>query len=181
MLQYKIIAVAVVLLAAFGAGYMKGSNKAQAKIQQYEQRQILHASQMKDLQIALENEKNNIKEKIVVEYVDKVQTIKEKHYVYVDKAKEDVPSQYNLSNGWVYLHDHAAGSQSGTPDPARTSDATASDVKDNQALAVVVDNYGTCKQNAEQLVALQDYFKKVKEAIDKANANPIKVEHKNGK
>ena len=43
---------------------------------------------------------------------------------------------------------------------------------------LVLDNYGTCKRNAEQLAALQDYIAKVKAAVDKANKNPVEVKMK---
>jgi len=166
-LPYKLLALAFMLIGAFGYGYVKGSARAEAEIARF-------ANEAKDLEIKLKNEENNIKEKIVTEYVDKIQTVKEKQYVYVKQAQEVVPAQFNMSNGWVYFHDYVASSQGGNADPTRLADATSSDVKDNQALATVVDNYGTCKQNSEQLIALQDYIKKVKDSVDRANASAKK-------
>jgi hypothetical protein len=147
----------------FILGFMKGSHKADVELARF-------SNEAKELAIKLKDEQNNIKEKIVTEYVDKIQTVKEKQYVYVKQATEVVPSQYYLSNGWVYHHDYVASAQGGNADNARIADASPSDIKDNQALATVVDNYGTCKQNAEQLIALQDYIKRVKDSVDKANA-----------
>lgn len=162
-LPYKLLALAFMLIGAFGYGYVKGNARAEAEIARY-------ANEAKDLAIKLKDEESNIKEKIVTEYVDKIQTVKEKQYVYIKQSQEIVPAQFNMSNGWVYLHDYAASAQSGNADSTRLADATPSDVKDNQALATVVDNYGTCKQNSEQLIALQDYIKKVKDSVDRANA-----------
>lgn len=164
---YKIAFFALIIGAAFLYGYQKGSNKSDVQIANYQKT-------VATLQLSLEREAANIKERVVTEYVDKIQTVKEKQYVYIKQAAEVVPSQYYLSNGWVYLHDHVASSQNGIADATRVADATASDIKDNQALAAVVDNYGICKQNAEQLIALQDYIKKVKDAIDKNNKSVAK-------
>ncbi|CAB4124280.1 hypothetical protein UFOVP49_118 [uncultured Caudovirales phage] len=164
-LPYRILAILLLLVGVFGYGYIKGSHKADVELAAY-------ASKFQALKIALDEEKANIKEKIVTEYVDRIEVVKEKEYVYREKAKTSVPAQYTLSNGWVYLHDVSA--TGGNADDARTSDATASDVKDNQALGVVVENYSLCRQNAEQLISLQDYITKVKAAVEKANKNPNK-------
>jgi hypothetical protein len=164
-IQYKLLAILLLLVGVFGYGYMKGSHKADVELTAF-------ANRAQAMQIALNAEKANIKERIVTEYVDKVQVVKEREYVYREKAKTVVPAQYTLSNGWVYLHDVSA--TGGNADDARTSDATASDIKDNQALGVVVENYSICQQNAQQLVALQDYIQRVKGAVDKANKNPVK-------
>ena len=168
-LPYKIALILAIVLGAFSYGYTKGNARAEAEIAKF-------AARASELQAALEKEQSNIKEKVITEYVDKIQKVKEKQYVYVKQAEEVVPNQYNLSNGWVYLHD--ASASGADADNARASDATASDVKDNQALSVIIDNYGTCKRNAEQLAALQDYIAKVKAAVDKANKNPVEVKMK---
>ena len=162
--QYKLIALAVIAVATFGYGYRKGAEKGEVELQRA-------AAEAQSLQAALEKEQQNIKEKIVTEYVDKVQVVKEKEYVYVDQAKNSVPAQYNLSNGWVYIHDHSLSPQGGVPDATRAADATASDVKDNQALATVLGNYSICLQNAQQLIGLQQYVLETKKSVDEQNAN----------
>ena len=167
-IPYRILIIFVVIISAFGFGYKKGSDSAAGGLAKL-------AAQAAELQIKLKNEENNVKEKIVTEYVDKIQTVREKQYVYVQKAQDVVPAQHDLSSGWVYLHDHAASAESGDADNTRASDATSSGIKDNQALSTVVENYGICQQNTEQLKALQDYITKVKAAVDKANNNPKRV------
>ena len=164
-IQYKLLAILLLLVGVFGYGYMKGSHKADVELTAF-------ANRAQAMQIALNTERANIKEKIVTQYVDRIEVVKEKEYVYREKAKTVVPAQYTLSNGWVYLHDVSA--TGGNADDARTSDATASEIKENQALGVVVENYSICQQNAQQLVALQDYIQRVKGAVDKANKNPVK-------
>ena len=161
-LQFKLIALAMIVSATFAYGYKKGTDKGEAEIQRV-------ANEAQSLQLALEQEQHNIKEKIVTEYVDKVKTVKEKEYVYVEQAKNAVPAQYNLSNGWVYIHDNSLGSQGGVPDATRASDASPSDIKDNQALATILGNYSVCLQNAQQLIGLQQYVLDTKKSVDEQN------------
>ena len=167
-LQYKLIAAVVIvggtLAWTFNKGHSIGITAGEAKISRL-------VDQVNTLHAALEKEQQNIKERIVTEYVDKVKVVKEKEYVYVDQAKNNVPAQYNLSNGWVYLHDQSLDSRGGVPDATRVADATASDVKDNQALATVLGNYSICLQNAQQLISLQQYVLDTKKSVDEQNAN----------
>ena len=164
-LPYKIAAIAFILIGAYISGYVKGNAKAEAEIAKYAAKAAALANQVKDKEI-------QIKEVIVTEYVDKIQKVKEKEYVYIKQAETVVPSQYILSNGWVYLHDTSA--QGGIADSTRAADASPSDIKDNQALGTIVENYGICQQNAQQLASLQEYISKVKEAVEKSNKNPIR-------
>ena len=143
-LQFKLIALAMIVSATFAYGYKKGTDKGEAEIQRV-------ANEAQSLQLALEQEQHNIKEKIVTEYVDKVKTVKEKEYVYVEQAKNAVPAQYNLSNGWVYIHNHSTGAEAGVSDPTRAADGSSSGIKDNEALLTIISNYSACLQNAQQI------------------------------
>jgi hypothetical protein len=166
---YKVIALLLIVASVFFYGYKKGSDQAEVEIAKYE-------SKLNDLAIKLEREQANVKEKIVTEFVDKIQVVKEKEYVFLNQASNNVPSQYNLSNGWVYLHDQAA--TSGIPEATRSSDATASDVRDNQALATVVANYSRCLQNAQQLISLQDWVIKTDNSINTTKPQQEPLERK---
>lgn len=163
-LQYKLIVLAAAVVCTFGYGFKKGTERGEAELQRA-------ANQAQALQAALEKEQQNIKEKIVTEYVDKIKIVKEKEYVYVDQAKNNVPAQYNLSNGWVYVHDQSLNPQGGISDATRVADAAPSDVKDNQALATVLGNYSVCLQNAQQLISLQQYVLDTKKSVDDQNSN----------
>lgn len=44
-------------------------------------------------------------------------------------------------------------------------------MKDTEALGVVTDNYSACREKDAQIKAWQDYFARVKEAVEKANKN----------
>lgn len=143
----------------FWLGQMAGEARMEQAIDQYK-------NQVKELNESLEKERLNIKEVVVTEYVE---TIK-----YLDKIKVEyqtqvveVPSKCSVAEGWVYLHDRAA---LGLPsDPALSSDPTDSGVKDKDALAVVTDNYVTCRKNAEQLTKLLSYLDQVDKAVNEVN------------
>lgn len=169
--QYKILAYALIVAAIFGSGYWTGYKITANHYEAIIATMKLEAEQLKtkqaQLQAALEKEIANVKEKIVTVYVDKIKVVKEKEYVYRDQATNVVPSQYELSNGWVSLHDSSA--RGVDADPAASADGTPSGVKDNQALAVIVENYAACQANAEQLSALQQYVREAQKIVEQAN------------
>ena len=167
-IQYKLIAAAVIVVGTLAYTFNKGHSMGIAAGQEQID-QLVNTTH--ELRAALEKEQQNIKERIVTEYVDKVKIVKEKEYVYVDQAKNNVPAQYNLSNGWVYVHDQSINPRGSLSDATRVADATASDVKDNQALAAVLGNYSICLQNAQQLISLQQYVLDTKKSVDEQNAN----------
>ena len=157
-LPYKLLAGAALIAGVFFYGYMKGSAYAEAELARF--------SAEKNQQIAaLEKQNTEISNKVVTEYVDRTNTIREKEYVYRDIATKSVPAQHDMSNGWVYTHD--ASATSGDADPARASDASPSGIKDNEALLTIFSNYSRCEQNAEQLIALQKWIVDNKAAVDK--------------
>jgi len=159
-IQYKILAILLVMCAIFAYGFEKGNAKADEKLRQFE-------IDNKTLQLELEKEQNNIKEKIVTQYVDKIKIVKEKEYVFLNQATNNVPAQFNLSNGWIWLHD--ASAQNGIPDATRSSDGTPSDIKDNQALTTIISNYAICHQTRQQLTDLQRSITETKKLVDSEN------------
>ena len=157
-LPYKLLAGAALVAGVFFYGYMKGSAYAEAELAKF--------AASKSEQIAqLEKKNAEISNKVVTEYVDRTNTIREKEYVYRDIAAKSVPAQSDLSNGWVYTHDISA--TSGDADPARASDASSSGIKDNSALISVISNYAICQRNQVQLIELQKWIIENKAAVDK--------------
>lgn len=161
-LPYKILAVVLVVGGAFGAGYKKGTDQGEVMIQQA-------ANEAEQLKIELEKEQANIKERVVTEYVDKIKVVTQKETIYRDAADKQVPGKFNLTNGWVYLHDTSVKGEELNPE--MTTDDTDSVVKDNQALGTVLANYSICLQNSQQLVSLQSWIIETKASIDKQNAD----------
>ena len=164
-LPYKLLAGAALIIGVFFYGYMKGSAYAEAELQKF----AAKASQ----QVAeLEKKNAEISNNVVTEYVDRTNTIREKEYVYIDTAKNVVPSQSVMSNGWVFTHDSSATARDA--DPTRASDATSSGITDTTALVGIITNYSRCQQNAQQLIALQKWITDNKAEVDRINAEKSK-------
>lgn len=159
---YKLIAGIALIAGIFFYGYIKGSAHAETQIARF--------AAEKNRQIAeLEKTITEISNHRVTEYVDRVNVIREKEYVYRNLAQTSVPSQYIMSNGWVHTHDTSASA--GNADPTRASDASPSGVADNTALLTVISNYATCQSNAEQLRQLQQWIIDNKAAVEDQAGN----------
>lgn len=164
-LPYKLLAGAALLAGVFFYGYMKGSAYADAELARFGQKNA-------ELVADLEKKNTEITTQVVTEYVDRVQVVKEKEYVYRDLAQNVVPSQFSLSNGWVHTHDASASANDA--DSTRASDASPSGITDTTALVGIIGNYSRCQQNAEQLRQLQQWIALNKEAVEKAAAEAEK-------
>ena len=160
-----IIVGAIVIGGTYFYGYSTGSKVTKAE---YETVINNYVIEKQNLQLAFDKEKNSIKEKVVTEYVDRVQKIKEMQVVYRDRIRE-VPSMCEVSKGWVYVHDQAV--TGAHPDVGASANPDLSGVKDTDVLGVVTDNYSTCREKDAQIKAWQDYFARVKQAVEDANKN----------
>jgi hypothetical protein len=156
-LPYKLLAGAALILGVFLYGYMKGSAYAEAELQRFAAKASTQVAE-------LEKKNAEISNNVVTEYVDRTNTIREKEYVYIDTAKNIVPSQSVMSNGWVFTHDISASA--GDADATRSSDASPSAVKDTDALIGIIRNYAICQSNSVQLVELQRWISENKMAVD---------------
>jgi hypothetical protein len=139
---------------------MKGSAHAEVELANYK------ASAEQQIS-ALKTENTKISDNVVTEFVDRTNVIREKEVIYREAAGKMQP-QYDLSNGWIHLHDAAA--RLANPDMQMASDSSPSGVMDNTALAVVMSNYAICKQNSEQLTSLQRWITDNQAAVNAVNA-----------
>ncbi|UEP28267.1 hypothetical protein [Burkholderia sp. B21-007] len=105
--------------------------------------------------------------KVVTQYVDRVQVVREKGDaiikevpVYVDREADRACT---VPVGFVRVHDGAAANMP-VGDP-RGADAAPSGIALSAVAATVTGNYTTCHENAEQLTALQA---RVRDAEDPA-------------
>ncbi len=156
-LPYKLLAIGALLIGVFIFGYMKGSAYAEAELARF-------AAKASEQVAELERKNSAISTQVVTEYVDRTNTIREKEYVYLDAAKNSVPNQSVMSNGWVFTHDISASA--GDADATRSSDASPSAVKDTDALIGIIRNYAICQSNSVQLTELQRWINENKEAVD---------------
>lgn len=164
-LPYKLLAGAALIIGVFFYGYMKGSAYAEAELQRFAAKASTQVAE-------LEKKNAEISNNVVTEYVDRTNTIREKEYVYIDTAKNIVPSQSVMSNGWVFTHDSSATASDA--DPTRASDASPSGITDTTALVGIITNYSRCQQNAQQLIALQKWITDNKTEVDRINAKKSK-------
>ncbi len=156
-LPYKLLAIAAAFIGVFLYGYMKGSAYAEVELQRFAAKASAQVAE-------LEKKNSEISNKVVTEYVDRTNTIREKEYVYVDAAKNTVPSQSVMSNGWVFTHDISASASDA--DATRSSDASPSAIKDTDALIGIIRNYAICQSNSVQLTELQRWINENKEAVE---------------
>lgn len=108
----------------------------------------------------LKAKSEKVSTKVVTKYIDRIQVVKEKGNEIVKYVNKESDSKCELPNSFVVLHDAAAKNE--LPDPARASNAGASDVKLSRATTTIVENYGTCWEIREQLKALQEWVSEQK-------------------
>lgn len=174
-LPWKILGIVVIFGAIFGGIYLKARHDGAESIRrQYAAQQLRDERRIHQL----ENNIATTSQRVVTQYVDRVNTVTRREYVYRDAAINQVPSTNQLTNGWVYVHDLAASMRNNTGSPnsdnadaTRASDATPSGVADNQGLAVVVGNYAVCARNAEQLASLQQWIRDTHQQVEESNRN----------
>ncbi|WOE80819.1 hypothetical protein RZO07_06215 [Pseudomonas protegens] len=141
-----------------GAGYQSSQQQAldEARLRQsFEQGQAL----------------GTVKEKVVVEYVDRIVKVREAGAslikevpIYVSKAADDacvVPA------GFVRVHDAGAANLPVAAGPG-VADGAASGLALSTVAASVVDNYSQCHANAEQLKALQQWVRESQALLENA-------------
>lgn len=141
-----------------GYGYAKGTihttNKYEATLAKSEAQQEKAFNQ-------LLKQKSKIEVQVVTEYVDKLVEVEKWKTKYVEVIKHVPDTSTVLSNGWVYAHDKSTSMYPGTIDSTRASDAAPSGITAPEALGGVINNYATCRKNAEQLVALQGWVDQI--------------------
>lgn len=87
-----------------------------------------------------------------------------RHEIYALKelSRTYVPSDMCLDTDWLYIHDAAARlPKSENAAAASVDDGTTAGPKADQALKVVVDNYGECALYIKQIESLQGYIRAV--------------------
>ena len=109
----------------------------------------------------IEKESQQVTEKIVVEYKEKIKVVKEKGDVIIQKVPEYITKESDtkcvVPNSFVVLHDSAAKNE--VPDSTKGVDEGTSAVKLSDVARTVTINYNNYHQLTEQLKALQDWVK----------------------
>jgi hypothetical protein len=160
-LPYQIGAVAFLVAASFGGGYLKGSAHGDLE--------IARASSEAQARIAeLQTHQTDTNTQVITKYVDRIRTITVESNRNAQYIASLPSSSSKLSNGWVYLHD--LGTTGGNAEASRATDVASSTISNSDALRTVTDNYNICRQNAEQLTALQQWIRDTQKNVEESNA-----------
>jgi len=144
-LPYRILAVALVLAAIYALGNYHGSHRVQLAWDAEHADRAAKAAQTAQAQ-------SDATTKVVTEYVDRVQVVREKGKTIIKEVPVYVPNNScDLPGGFRVLHDAAATNE--LPDTARAADAPAASAQ--TVAATVAENYNTCHGIREQLIGLQ--------------------------
>jgi hypothetical protein len=159
--QYKLPAELVgVVLLVVGA-YFYGGHGVQsawlARVQELEAK----------VKIA-EEKSQQVNTVIETKIVTKVKVIKENVYVNREIIKEVAGKQLDAScslpKSTISLHDSASRNE--VAERAAATDGTPSEVKASQLLDRVVENYGSCHENAAKLEAWQEWYREQKKIFE---------------
>jgi hypothetical protein len=145
-LVYRWLALLALAGALLAYGWVKGAGHVQARWDAATTKDSLHVAVVKQKQA-------DATVQVVTQYVDRVRTVHVAGEAIIKEVPVYVPSDSPaLPGGFRVLHDAAVGE---LPDPARAADAPAVPAQD--VAATVAANYLICRENAEQLMALQEW------------------------
>ena len=159
--QYKLPAelVGVVLLVV--GSYLFGSHGTE----------MMWRDRVKELEAKVkiaEEKSQQVNTVIETRVVTKIKVVKENVYVNREIIKEVAGKQLDAScslpKSTVSLHDSASRNE--VAERAAATDGTPSEVKASQLLDRVVENYGSCHENAAKLEAWQEWYKEQKKIFE---------------
>ena len=159
--QYKLPAelVGVVLLVV--GSYLFGGHNVQ-------QAWLARVAELEAKVKIAEEKSQQVNTVIETKIVTKVKVIKENVYVNREIIKEVAGKQLDAScslpKSTVSLHDSASRNE--VAGRAAATDGTPSEVKASQLLDRVVENYGSCHENAAKLEAWQEWYREQKKIFE---------------
>ena len=159
--QYKLPAelVGVVLLVV--GSYLFGGHNVQ-------QAWLARVAELEAKVKIAEEKSQQVNTVIETKIVTKVKVIKENVYVNREIIKEVAGKQLDAScslpKSTVSLHDSASRNE--VAERAAATDGTPSEVKASQLLDRVVENYGSCHENAAKLEAWQEWYREQKKIFE---------------
>jgi hypothetical protein len=159
--QYKLPSELVgVVLLAVGAYLFGGHNVQQAW--------LARVAELEAKVKIAEEKSQQVNTVIETKVITKVKVIKENVYVNREIIKEVAGKQLDAScslpKSTVSLHDSASRNE--VAERAAATDGTPSEVKASQLLDRVVENYGSCHENAAKLEAWQEWYREQKKIFE---------------
>jgi hypothetical protein len=146
----KIASAIVLLIGVYFMGAVKNEAHWLAKVEEMKQEIAKKEEQSKE-----------VTTQVVTKYVDRVKIVKEISDVQIQTIptliSKDSDDKCVVPVGFGVLHDAAAKNE--VPDTSGTTNDTASGIKLSEVAETVVENYGICTQNSEQLKSLQEWIR----------------------
>ena len=161
MAQYKLPAELVgVVLLVVGA-YFYGGHGVQSAW-------LARVAELEAKVKAAEEQSQQVNTVIETKIVEKIKIVKENVYVNREIIKEvagkQLDAQCTLPKSTVVLHDSASRNE--VPERAAATDGTPSGIEASRLLDRVVENYGSCHENAEKLRAWQEWYREQKKIFE---------------
>lgn len=152
-----VLVVVAIPYAIFELGRRSGAEQVTAL---WDVDKLKHARQLAEARA--QNAENA--PRVITEYVDRVQLVREKAKTIVKEVPVYVPSDAtcDLRGGFRVFHDATASGD--VPDPARIADAAPVEVE--AVAATVAENYSTCHEISAQLISLQKFIAARREVAD---------------
>ncbi len=149
------LTVVVVVVAAFGMGFEEGRSKVYAEWEDERERQ-------EAARLVVNTRQAQETVKIVTEYIDRVQVIKETAEPIIKEVTVYVPrdTECDIPHGFVSVHNAAAHSLP-VPEPAKHSNDAPSGIDLTTATETIAENYIRCADNTDKLIALQHWVNRM--------------------
>ena len=154
---YRLLVLAALAAALVGAGWFKGAGHVQ---HQWDAAVAEQARQV----ARVEKQQAEATVQVVTRYIDRVKVVREKGDAIIKEVPIYVPVEADaactIQRGFVRLHDAAASNA--IPRAPGIADASPADIALSTVATTLVDNYQRCHENAEQLIALQDWVRQLR-------------------
>lgn len=151
---YRWLAMALLVAAACAAAWFKGAAHVQ------DQWDLDVARQERDAE-RLATRRATATVQVVTQYIDRVRIVRDTTTATLSEVPRYVTppddDRCAVNAGFVRLHNAAAEGR--LPDPAGPADASPAGIKLSAVAVKVVDNYGRCRENTEQLIGLQNWVR----------------------
>ena len=151
-----LIAAVALLLAVSAISYNKGLSVSALEIEKYKNASLVLAKRLNEAQ-------GKVNVRVVTEYQDRIQVVRETEYKNRDVIRTKVVGSNLLTKGWVYAYNQSV---LGLPiDPNLAADATPASVSELEALAgTIAPNNAVALENRAQLEALQNWIRETEKA-----------------
>jgi len=159
--QYKLPAELVGIVLLVVGAYFYGGYGVQAAWQ-------ARVAELEAKVKAAEEQSQKVNTIIQERVVTKIKVVKENVYVNREIIKEVAGKQLDAScslpKSTISLHDSASRNE--VAERSAATDGTTSEVKASQLLDRVVENYGSCHENAAKLEAWQEWYREQKKIFE---------------